>query len=397
MKITVIGAGAIGSAVARDLLAEADVAQVQVCDAHARSLQALRDQVHEIDRCHSFQVDARDLAELDPIIEGSTCVIGCAPPQINPALAARCLAKGIHYCDLGGSHDIVEQQLTLDEQAREKGIWIVPNCGLDPGLINVLCLHGVEQFDEVEAVRLRLGDVPLNPEPPFNFRLSWSAEKLLDDYTDPVHLIENGDLTNAEPLTSEERIHFPAPFDEMEAFYTGSGLSTLAHDLLGRVQTLDHKLIRWPGHAAQMRFLLALGFGENRHIDVRTHLTYRDVLLRRMKQRLGGTYQDAVLLRVLVQGKQGSRKRSLVYEMVEPYDDERGVTAMKRCTSIPTATVALLIATGRVPGGGAAPPENVVPRQEFYDLVTARGLDITAAWHDGYVDVRNPEDRSSGG
>ena len=381
----------MGSAVANDLLGVADVAQVQVCDARVRSLQSLRGQVQQHDRLRSFQVNAHNLPELTPILADSDCVIGCAQPQINPALAELCLSKGIHYCDLGGNESILKEELALHEQAREKGVWIVPNCGLDPGLVNILCLHGVEQFDEVEAVRLRLGDVPLHPEPPFNFRLSWSAEKLLDDYMDPVHLIENGEIKDTEPLTHEERIHFPEPFDEMEAFYTGSGLLTLARDLLGKVQTLDHKLIRWPGHAAQMRFLLALGFGEDRYIDVRTHLTYRDVLLRRMRQRLGGAYEDAVLMRVLLQGKKEGRQCTLLYEMIEHYDEASGMTAMQRCTSLPTAAVAVLIASGQVSGGGAAPPEDVIPRQDFYDQVTARGLNITATWHDGYVDVRNPK------
>lgn len=390
MKITVIGAGAIGSAVANDLLAVADVAQVQVCDARVRSLQALRGQVQQHGRLRSIQVDARRLPELAPILEGSDCVIGCAQPQINPALAALCLSKGIHYCDLGSNEAIIKKELALDEQARERGVWIVPNCGLDPGLIDILCLYGIDQFDEVDTVRLRLGDVPLYPEPPFNFRVSWSAEKLLDDYTEPVHLIEEGAIKVAAPLTNEERIHFPEPFGQMEAFYTGSGLLTLTDDLQDRVQSLDHKLIRWPGHAAQMRFLLALGFGEDRSIDVRTHLTYRDVLLRRMRQRLGGPYEDAVLLRVLIQGTKDGQERTLVYEMIDLYDENRGVSAMQRCTSIPTACAAILLASGRVPGGGVAPPEGILPHQEFFDMVTARGLDITVTWYDGPVDVRNP-------
>ncbi len=390
MKITVIGAGAIGSAVAGALLDVADVAQVQVCDARVRSLQAIRGQVQQHGRLRSFQVDARSLPELDPIIADSDCVIGCAQPQINPALAALCLEKGIHYCDLGGNDAILEEELALDEQAREKGVWIVPNCGLDPGLVDILCLFGVAQFDAVETVRLRVGDVPLHPEPPFNFRISWSAEKLLDDYTEPVHLIEEGALKDAEPLTNEERIHFPDPFGEMEAFYTGSGLLTLARDLEGKVRTLDHKLVRWPGHASQMRFLLALGFGEDRSIDVRTHLTYRDVLLRRMRQRLGGVYEDAVLMRVLIHGTKDGQERTLVYEMIDRYDKKQRVTAMQRCTSIPTACVAVLIASGRVPGGGVAPPEDVIPHQEFFDMIAERGLNITTTWYDGPVDVRNP-------
>lgn len=391
MKITVIGAGAIGSAVAQDLLADAAVAQVQVCDARARSLQALSAQIKQDKRCRSFQVDARDLPGLEPILKGSDCVISCAPPQYNLSLAELCLSKGIHYCDLGGSDDVLEQQLALNKQARDKSIWIVPNCGLDPGLANVLCLYGIAQFDSVEAVHLRVGDVPLHPEPPFNFRISWSAEKLLEDYTAPVHVIEEGKFIDKEPLSDEEDIHFTGPFDEMEAFYSGSSLLPLASDLLDKVNTFDHKLIRWPGHAAQMRFLLALGLGEDRYIDVRTHLTYRDVLLRRMRQHLGGTYPDVVLLRVLIQGLKDGKESTLVYEMINRFDEEHNVSAMKRCTSIPTVVTALLIASERIPGGGAAPPEAVVSHQTFYDMVTARGLNITATWHNGYVDVRNPE------
>src|SRR5690606_29035878 len=174
---------------------------------------------------------------------------------------------------------------------------------------------------------------------------------------------------------------------EMEAFCTAGGLSTLTSELSGRVQTLDHKTIRWPGHADQMRFLLGLGFGETRSIDVRTHLTYRDVLVRRMRQRLGGAYEDAVLMRVLIQGLQDGRRRTLVFEMADLYDAERQMTAMRRCTSIPTAAIAWLVASGQVPGGGAAPPENVIPHESFCALVAAYGLSIRTTWHDGYVDV----------
>ena len=390
MKITVIGAGAIGSAVANDLLAHSDVTQVQVCDAKGRSLQTLHDEVNN-PRLRSFQVDARDPSVLQSILQGSDCVVGCAQPKMNPVLAELCLEMGIHYCDLGGDDQYVQQELMLDAQAREKNIWIMPNCGLDPGLVNILCMHGLSQFDEVETVHLRVGNVPLYPEPPFNFRISWSAEKVLNDYTHPVRFIEEGEVRDGEPLSHEEAILFPEPFGQMEAFRTAGGPSALIDNLGGAVRMLDHKLIRWPGHAAQMRFLLALGLGEERHIDVRTHLTYRDVLIRRMRQRLGGPYEDAVLLRVLLQGKQQGQARTLTYELIEHYDEETGISAVKRCTSIPTAAIALLIASGQVPGGGAAPPENVIPHQPFLDVITARGLDIQTSWHEGYVSVQEAQ------
>src|SRR5690606_34595813 len=117
-----------------------------------------------------------------------------------------------------------------------------------------------------------------------------------------------------------------------------------------KIRNLDHKTIRWPGHVDQMRFLLALGFGDDRKIDPRTHLTYRDVLVRRLQQHLGGTYEDAVLLRVLVKGTREGQQKTVVYQMIDTYDAESGTTAMRRCTSIPAAIVAVMLAEGKVEG-----------------------------------------------
>jgi len=372
MKISVIGAGTIGTAIVRELCERTeDVTQVQVCDTHSRSLQALHERVQS-SMLRSFQIDARDHSVLGPIIRGSDCVVSCVPPELNPELAALCVDRGIHFCDLGGNDSIVQQVLDLDKQAQEKSAWVVPNCGLAPGLANILCLYGIDQFDTVEAARLRVGDVPLDPEPPFNFRISWSAERILDDYTNPALLIEEGAIKEVEALSRDETITFEEPFGEMEAFCTQGGLSTLTDTLSGRVQMLDHKTIRWPGHVHQMRFVIGLGFGRERKIDVRTHLTYRDVLVRRMRDRLGGKHADAVLMRVLIQGRKNNEPKTLVFEMIERYNEDTDFTAMMRCTSIPTVAVVCLIAQNQVPGGGAAVPENVVPREQYYEDAVVR-------------------------
>ena len=391
MHITVIGAGSVGAAVAYDLIQREEVNLVQICDTRSRSLQALHERI-DAPSLRSFQVDVRDHSVLPSILEGSDCVVGCMPSHLHPELAQLCLSMNLPYCDLGGNDEVVRQELALDDEARAQSTWIVPNCGLAPGLSNVLCLHGVDQFDEVEAAHLRVGDVPLHPEPPFNFRVSWSAEKIIDDYVNPVRLIEDGEIAEYDSLSRQERIAFPEPFGEMEAFCTAGGLSTLTSQLADRLDTLDHKTIRWPGHADQMRFLLELGFGEDRTIDVRTHLTYRDVLVRQMRKRLGGEYADAVLLRVLIRGTEGGEKRTLVYEMVDRYDEDQRLSAMERCTSLPIAAVAVFIAGGEVEGGGAAPPENVVPRDRYLDVLAERGLDVQTRWYDGHTDVTDEPD-----
>lgn len=393
MRITVVGAGSIGSAVVRELCERSEgVAQVQVCDTRSRALQDLHETV-DSETLRSFQVNARDINVLSQIVQGSDCVVSCVPPELNPNLAELCLEQGVHFCDLGGNDHHVQQELALSERAREKSVWILPNCGLAPGLINVLCLRAIDQLDRADTARLRVGDVPLHPEPPFNFRISWSAERVIDDYTNPARLIEDGTVVEADALSRDEEIHFDQePFGTMEAFCTQGGLSTLTDTLKDEVRELDHKAIRWPGHAQQMRFAIGLGFGEDRKIGVRTHLTYRDILVRRMRDRLGGDYEDAVLLRVLVRGEEDGAPRTIVYEMVERYDEETQQTATMRCAAIPTVVSALLLARDHgVSGGGADVPENVLPRDRFLDEVSERGLDIHSEVHEDFREVTGKE------
>ena len=204
-------------------------------------------------------------------------------------------------------------------------------------------------------------------------------------------LIEDGNVKEVDPLSRDEAITFGEPFGEMEAFCTQGGLSTLTDALSGRVQMLDHKTIRWPGHAHQMRFMMGLGFGRSQKIDVRTHLTYRDVLVRRLRNRLGGPHADAVLMRVLIRGQKDGTDKTLVFEMVEQYDKESDFTAMMRSTSIPTVATVCLIGQHQIPGGGASVPENVVPREDYYAELADRGLNISMQWYDGHVEVTDLE------
>lgn len=390
MQITVIGAGSIGSAIARDLCDRQDINQVQVCDSRPGRLEAIHDRIHS-PSLRTFQVNARDPNTLTSIVQGSNCIVSCVPSDLNPILSEMALNMGIHFCDLGGNEEVVQHQLELDEEARQKAVWIVPNCGLAPGLINVICMHGIEQLDEVRSARVRVGDVPLNPEPPFKYRLSYDAEKFVEDYTTPATVINEGRTRRIEPLTEIESITFDAPYEELEAFHTSGGLSTLPDDLEGRVNELDYKTIRYPGHALQMKFLLSLGFAEKRAIDVRTHLTYRDVLVRKLSQRMRGDFRDVVILRVVITGERDGAPKSLVYEMIEEHQEGDEMSAMQRCTALPVSVVACQLASQSVPGGGATPPEHVVSPNAYLEEVRQRGLSIDVTEHDGHVPIENPE------
>ncbi|MDX1740231.1 MAG: saccharopine dehydrogenase C-terminal domain-containing protein [Rhodothermales bacterium] len=390
MRISIIGAGAIGSRVASELASREEVDEVRVCDAGSRPLKLLHDTV-ESPKVRSYQVDARDESVLRPIIADSQCVVGCAAPELNPIVAAMSIDLGSHFCDMGGSGEVLHAEMNLKDAALSRGVWVLPGCGLAPGLINLLCLLGVEQFDRVDTVHLRVGDVPLHPEPPFNFRLSVSARKLIDDYSLPAYVLRDGDVIEVDPLSGVEEIYFQEPFGGLEAFFTAGSLNTLARELQGRVRTLDLKTVRWPGHASQMQFLLGLGFGEQRIIDVGTHLTYSDVLVRRLQQKLGAEHEDAVLLRSCIHGSKDGQESTLVYEMIESYDKENRLSAMRKCTSIPTATIAFMLASVDLEGCGVAPPETTLPKRRVLDEVKRLGLKIEEHWHQGRVGVTDPD------
>ena len=375
MKISIVGAGNMGSAIVHELVENDDVELIRICDARTSALDELQNNL-----CHAkvrtVNVDARNKRALTAVLGDSDCIIGCTAPEVNPLLASIAVASGSHYVDLGSSPAIVKKEKKLASLARDSGVWIVPGCGLDPGLVHILCFAAINHLDEAESANIWVGDVPRDPIPPFNFRIGWSAEKLLDDYTDAAIVIENGELVSKSPLTGLETLSFGNGYSEMEGFYTAGDLETLWNLSGQKVKNMSHKSVRWPGHAEQMAFLLSLGFGEKKAIDAQTHLTYRDVLARRLKQRLGGPFEDVVLARSSATGILNGKKTTASYELVDTFQDQNGVSAIQRCTGIPAATIAVLLASGKIKKGGVSSPESIIPIPTFLEMVQKRGLDI---------------------
>lgn len=374
MKITVLGAGTIGTAVAVDLAHSDEVRRVQVCEAQPAVLRAFRT-AHAHPGLRTYEADARDVQALEPIVSGSACVVSCVGPEHSDRLARLALDLGAHFVDLGspiGGDG-------LAELAERRQRWVVTGCGLAPGLVGVLAMRAVDALDEAREVRIRVGDVPITPVEPFRHRLAHSAERLLDDYTELAPVLREGRLDTREPLTGLESVHVDG-FGTMEAFYTGAGLGSLAKALEGRVQSLDIKTLRYPGHAERMQFVLDLGLAERTSLDVRTHLTYRDVLIRRLRKRLGGDYDDAVLLRIEADGTRDGAEGTLVYEMVDRCNPESGLSAMQRCTGFPASAAAVLLAGRALTGGGVGPADQVLPTEPFLERLAARGIRAQERW-----------------
>ncbi len=376
MKYLVLGAGMMGSAAAYDLATRNPADEVVLADINIqvarRSAGAIGPNVSPV------RLDVNNDRDLVGLLQGCAVVVSAVSYAVNFQVTRAALEAGVHMCDLGGNNDIVERQLRLDGEAKQKGLTIIPNCGLAPGLINVLAIHGAREFDELDSISLRVGGLPQHPRPPLNYQIVFSVEGLINEYIEKAAVIRNGELMHIDPMSDLEEIEFPPPFGKLEAFNTSGGLSTLTQRLLGKVKNLDYKTIRYQGHCEKFKTLLDLGFATSEPMMVGgTVKTNREFFADLLRKKLDFGEKDVVLARATITGRKESAEKTLTYEFVDLYDDGAAMTAMMRTTAFPTSVVAQMIAHGAVAQRGVMPPEDCVPGDLMITELAKRNLKIS--------------------
>lgn len=378
MKYLLLGAGLQGTAIAWDLLRQVeDTGSVVVVDHDEAALARLAARFPGESRLTTVHGDVGDGAFIDPLIESAGTVISAVNYWLNDDLTARAIAHGSHLLDLGGNNDVVARQLARDADARAAGVTIVPDTGLAPGLAGILGWHLAVSLDSCAAVRLRVGGLPLRPRPPLNYQLVFSVQGLINEYIEDCAVIRGGQIQHVPGLSELESITFPDPFGELEAFQTSGGTSTLPQSLLGRVEQLDYKTIRYRGHAEQIRLLHDLGLtsSEPEQIDG-AWIAPRDMLARRLEAMLPREGDDVVLLLAVAEGmREGVPTRTSI-RIIDRNDPDTGLSAMMRMTGFPTAILARMLATGEVAAPGAQPQEKVFPADRVLEELARRGVAI---------------------
>ncbi|MGH7504650.1 MAG: saccharopine dehydrogenase family protein, partial [Longimicrobiales bacterium] len=254
MRMLVMGAGLQGSACACDLLQNPDVEKVIIADQRTDRLPAFLEPYRKDGRVEVTALDARDGDAVRAVMSGVDACLNALPYYFNFDIARFALDAGIHSCDLGGNTEIVfRQEEALDPTAREKGVSIIPDCGLAPGMVNILAEAGIESLDHTESVKIRVGGLPQHPTPPLNYQIVYSLHGVLDYYTTPSWVIRDGEPTQVDALSEVESVAFAEPVGTLEAFHTAGGLSTMARTYQGRIRTMEYKTLRYPGHAEILR------------------------------------------------------------------------------------------------------------------------------------------------
>ena len=332
-RILVLGAGKIGGAIV-DLLGGTGDWDVTVADQKREFLGLIPE-----DRAHRDLVDVADPVALAPLADGQDYVVSALPFFLNPAVARVARDAGAHYFDL--TEDVATTR-AVREVADGADTAFVPQCGLAPGFISIAAYDLAARFDRLREVRMRVGALPQYPVDTLKYNLTWSTDGLINEYCNPCEAIREGRVTEMLPLEGLES--FSLDGVDYEAFNTSGGLGTLCETLEGKVDRLDYKTVRYPGHRDVMKMLL-----EDLRLRDRRELL-RDVLERSIPI----THQDVVLIFVTVSGWRDARLTQETYAR-KIYAHEvagRLMSAIQLTTAAGICAMVDLHANGQLPQRG---------------------------------------------
>ena len=377
MRMLVLGAGLQGTACAFGLLQDPDVESVTLADARSDPLRPFLEPFAG-DRLRRVRIDATDAPGVRAMMAGHRAVMCALPYYFNDPMTRAALDAGAHFADLGGNTEIVVHQKALDAEARERGLSVVPDCGLAPGMVNILAAEAIRRLHITRSIRIFVGGLPEHPEPPLNYQIVYSLEGALDYYTTPSWVLRQGRAIQVEALTEVESQVFPAPVGTLEAFHTAGGISTMPFAFEGRIQTMEYKTLRYPGHAHLMRAIRDLGLLDDRPISVKgASVVPRDVFIAAVSPQLTKPEgRDLVALRLLAAGTRDGRDATVGFELLDWYDEATGLSAMMRTTGFSLALTGLLQARGRMRSLGVQTPDQAVPFRDYVEGLARYGVRI---------------------
>ena len=376
MKALVVGCGNIGSVAAEDLAQSMKSVQVVVADYEKARAKAVAEKIG-MDNVSWMQLDVKNRRQLQDSLKGFNVIMGFLPGNLGYGLTKACIDAQKDLVDVSFT---AEDPLTLNDEAVKSGVVIVPDCGLAPGISNVLVGHAAAELDKVQTVHVMVGGLPEKPVPPLGYVITWSPESLIDEYTRKARIVKGGKQTEAEVLSGIEEVDFPN-FVKLEAFLT-DGLRTLIQTI-GGAEEMWEKTLRYPGHVEKIKMLKDLGFFEDRQVDANgISVSPRRLTVKLLAEKLWKPeVKDVVALKVDVSGVKNGKPARYVYHLLDYFDKKRGTTAMARTTAYPASIVAQLMLKSAVKEKGVVPPESIGMNGELFKLfceeLKERGIKIS--------------------
>ncbi|MBC7501116.1 MAG: saccharopine dehydrogenase NADP-binding domain-containing protein [Herminiimonas sp.] len=347
-RLILLGAGKIGDAILTLLSATGDF-DITVADRDPAQL-ALIGKVGKVGMSdvRLLQADLGDAATVGDLVGGHVVTLSACPYFLTPIIAAAAKKSRSHYFDLTEDVDstrIVKQLAVGAETA------FVPQCGLAPGFISIVANDVASRFDTLRDVHMRVGALPIYPSNALKYNLTWSTDGLINEYCNPCEAIVDGQLRETSAL--EENEHFSLDGIDYEAFNTSGGLGSLCESLAGKVQNLNYKTVRYPGHRDIVKMLvrdLQLGQHDRRHI-------LKEVL----EASIPMTRQDVVLVFVSVVGMRDGRleQETFAEKIYSRRINGQLLSAIQLTTAAGICAMVDLVLQGKLPGHGLVRQEQV--------------------------------------
>ncbi len=388
-RYAVLGAGRQGTAAAYDIAIHGDAESILLADAQLAQAQQSAVRVNELAGrtvAAAAQLDVRDLEAVVALLtaHGIDAFVSGVPYFYNLELAQAAIRAGASMADFGGNTEQTRQQLALDAEAKAAGITLTPDCGQVPGLGNSLCAYTKSLFDECHDLIMYDGGIPQEPQPPWNYILTFNIEGLTNEYFGTTIFIRNGEPVEMACFREEEYelVEFGEPIGTLEAFTTAGGTSTMPWSWAGELRTLQNKTIRWPGHFAQWKAFSDAGLIELEPVVVDgqpvvpRHLLH-ELLAPQIYARPGE--KDLVIVRIIGRGIKDGRAREVVVDLFDTFDEATGFTAMERTTGWHAAIICQAQARGETPRGGVA-VELAMPGEAFAEELRRRQFDLRVTW-----------------
>jgi len=350
MKIIVLGAGLVGGPMAVDLAADPSF-KVTSADVRAEPL----DRLTGAGRIQTAQYDLADARQVRTLVSGYDIVLNALPGYLGFQTLQAVLEAGKPAVDIAF---FPEDPFLLDELAKRRGVTAVVDCGVAPGMSNLLVGHVQSRLERIERVAIYVGGLPQTREWPFEYRTVFSLLDVIEEYTRPARFIEHGRLVTRPALSEREHIDFPE-IGTLEAF-NSDGLRTLIATI--PAPHMKEKTLRYPGHAEKMELLRETGFFSKEPLSIGKvavrPLDLTAALLREKWQLQPGS-GDFTVMRVSVEGEAAGRTQRWTYQLLDRSDPHSGTLSMARTTGYTATSMVRLLASGIYRQPGITPPEFV--------------------------------------
>jgi len=361
MKMIVLGCGLVGGPMAIDLARESEF-EITVVDKNREALKALETKHKNINTVHW---DLGDPNEIGALVADQDLVINAVPGFMGYQTLQAIIEAGKNVVDIAF---YAENPFDLDALAKEKGVTAIVDCGVAPGMSNLLIGHVHEQLDRTDSILIYVGGLPETRRWPFDYRAVFSPIDVIAEYTRPARYVENGNLVIREALSDPELIDFPG-IGTLEAFNT-DGLRTLAETI--DAPNMKEKTLRYHGHIEKMAVLRAAGFFDEDAIEINGHsirpIDFTAKILFPQWQMEEGEV-DITVLQIIIEGKKNGMPQRYVYNLLDRYDAPSKTHSMARTTGYTATVAARMLAKGLYDQKGISPPEFVGRHQECVDFM----------------------------